>query len=291
MTQAAERGVRETGERIERLLDEIAAGGDAPALAMSEDLVRELSALYGEGLRRMLAVIEERATDATEIAEALAADPVVAGLLSLHDLHPEGPRARIERALERVRPYLGSHGGDIELLGLSDGTLRLRLAGTCDGCPSSAATLESVVRGAIFEAAPEVDEIEVESPQVREAAVISLESIGPERRPAASGWSPLAVPDDLHDGEMRVIDAAAGRIALARIHGRLYASAAACPDCAQDFEDTTIGGSTVTCAGCGRAYDLGRAGRCVDNPALQLTPIPLLSDADGTRIAWPAVRP
>ena len=64
-----------------------------------------------------------------------------------------------------MRPYLGSHGGDVELLDVTaDGVVRLRMLGSCDGCPSSAVTLKLAVEGAIEAAAPEITAIEVEEP-------------------------------------------------------------------------------------------------------------------------------
>ena len=63
-----------------------------------------------------------------------------------------------------MRPYLGSHGGDVELLEVTDdGVVRLRLLGSCDGCPSSSVTLKLAVEDAIEAAAPEVTGIEVET--------------------------------------------------------------------------------------------------------------------------------
>ena len=63
---------------------------------------------------------------------------------------------RVERALDRCGPFLGQHGGDVELLDIDEdaGAVRLRLLGSCDGCPSSAVTLQHAVERAIVEAAP-----------------------------------------------------------------------------------------------------------------------------------------
>ena len=44
--------------------------------------------------------------------------------------------SRVEQALERVRPYLRSHGGNVEMLGIAEGVVRLRMLGSCNGCPS-----------------------------------------------------------------------------------------------------------------------------------------------------------
>jgi Fe-S cluster biogenesis protein NfuA len=68
----------------------------------------------------------------------------------------------VRRALDKVRPYLHSHGGDVELLGISEGTVRLHLEGSCHGCPSSQVTLQTTIERAIYEAAPDVVAIEVD---------------------------------------------------------------------------------------------------------------------------------
>jgi Fe-S cluster biogenesis protein NfuA len=84
----------------------------------------------------------------------------------VHGLHPESLDSRVEAALVSVRPFLAQHGGDVELLGIDDelGAVKLRLLGSCDGCPSSASTLRGAVEVAIIEAAPEIIRIVVEEP-------------------------------------------------------------------------------------------------------------------------------
>ena len=94
--------------------------------------------------------------------DRLAEDPLVESLLLLHDLHPLDVDARIQRALDRVRPYLGSHAGGVEYLGVADGVARLRLEGSCHGCPSSTVTVQLAIQGAVQDAAPEVTEVVVE---------------------------------------------------------------------------------------------------------------------------------
>jgi Fe-S cluster biogenesis protein NfuA len=109
--------------------------------------------LYGEALRRISARVPP---------EPLIADELVSHLLLVHDLHPEDVRTRVERALEEVRPYLGSHGGDVELLAVEGGVARVRLGGTCNGCASSSVTLTHAIEEAIARAAPELDGVEAE---------------------------------------------------------------------------------------------------------------------------------
>jgi Fe-S cluster biogenesis protein NfuA len=164
----SERDVRSAGERIEQLLDGLAASGPV-ARNRAEELLRVVVELYGAGLERVLEIVDGGGalTDAT--VAALADDELVSGLLVVHGLHPYGVVQRVERALDSVRPYLASHGGDVELLGVEDGeddgaVVRLRLLGHCDGCAGSTATLQSAVEGAVEAAAPEVVRIEVAEP-------------------------------------------------------------------------------------------------------------------------------
>ena len=117
--------------------------------------------LYGSALARILEIVDDTGP-ADEIYDRLAADDLVASLLVLHGLHPLNVETRIARALDRVRPYLGSHGGDVKLLGVNEGVVHLRLEGSCHGCPSSTVTMKLAIEKAIEEAAPEVARIEVE---------------------------------------------------------------------------------------------------------------------------------
>jgi len=111
----------------------------------------------------------------------MGADPVedelVSHLLLVHDLHPVDVETRIRQALDGVRPYLGSHGGDVELLGVEDGVARVRLCGTCDGCPSSAVTLQNAIEAAILKAAPDVERIEAEGVAEPTAALLQIGSL------------------------------------------------------------------------------------------------------------------
>jgi hypothetical protein len=121
--------LRSVGDRIEALLAELRAIDEPRARETAEELVRSLLELYGGGLARMMEIVYDSAAGG-ELFDRFAADDLVASLLLLHDLHPEDTESRILRALDGVRPYLGSHGGDVRLLGIEDGVVRLRLEGS-----------------------------------------------------------------------------------------------------------------------------------------------------------------
>ena len=94
--------------------------------------------------------------------DAWSREELVSSLLLLYDLHPVDTETRVLAALEQVRPFLKSHGGNVEFLGLVDGVVHLRLEGHCHGCPSSTFTLRMRIEKEIYEAAPDVAGIEVE---------------------------------------------------------------------------------------------------------------------------------
>jgi Fe-S cluster biogenesis protein NfuA len=151
------------GDRIETLLGELNATRDTSARVVAEELLRSITELYGAGLERVVQIVSD---DAPDVFPLLFDDELVGSLLLVHGLHPERVGERVERALASVRPLLAQHGGDVELLDVDArvGAVRIRLLGSCDGCPSSAATLRGAVEVAIAEVAPEITVIDVEEP-------------------------------------------------------------------------------------------------------------------------------
>ena len=158
-----ERALQHRLSRIEELVGELQQLPDPATRARIEEVVSAVLDLHGAALARLLALIAEvGGPGAAALEERMAEDELVAGALLLHGLHPVDLRTRVERALESVRPYMRSHGGGVELLDVACDVVRLRLEGTCKGCPSSAMTLKLAVEKAIYEAAPDVAAIEVE---------------------------------------------------------------------------------------------------------------------------------
>jgi Fe-S cluster biogenesis protein NfuA len=159
--------VRTIGDDVERLLDELQARLEPRAFEQAVELVQLVTELYGAGLGRIVELAGEVLDeDAPAFVRRLADDDLVGSLLLVHNLHPDSLGQRVAAALDGVRPFLGGHGGDVELLEIDEdaGAVHLRLLGSCDGCPSSAMTLRLTVERAILEAAPEIRIIDVDEP-------------------------------------------------------------------------------------------------------------------------------
>ena len=135
---------------------------DPVARAAIHECLQGLLRFYGENLGRLLQVIQSCGPAGEYVFGQLAEDPVVRGLLLIHGLHPVDLPTRLNQAIEKIRPYMESHGGSVELLSLQNDFARFRLKGACKTCPSSSITMELALRRAIEEACPDLVGFEVE---------------------------------------------------------------------------------------------------------------------------------
>ena len=207
--------------REEALGSDLAARLDAVGDPRADALVAELMEMYGEGLARVFAVLDD-----AQRAQ-LADDPEVASLMLLHGLYPVDLETRVREALETVRPYMESHGGNVELLGIEDGVARLRLEGSCNGCAASASTLELAVEEALRATAPDLEGIDVEGAVEPPAPP----AIGTFELPMAGGGAPVsgwqALDVDVAPGAM----ASSGALLIANVAGDLLAYRNRCAGC------------------------------------------------------------
>jgi Fe-S cluster biogenesis protein NfuA len=172
--------IRDRIGRIETLIAELERSADAAAQAQSRAIVQAVLDFHAAALDRLLRHVTAIGSPGAALLETLARDELVSSLLLLHDLHPDDLAARVARALDQVRPQLRSHGGDVELVALKRGIVRLRLRGACHSCPSSSATLRDLIEAALYGAAPDVAGIEVEEAAgAADEVVPPLVTIGP----------------------------------------------------------------------------------------------------------------
>jgi hypothetical protein len=160
MSEAA--NPRASGDRIEDLLDQLAALPDRRAGVLSEELVRCLVDLYGAGLTRIVDLAcGQDAPSGRELLERLAVDDVVGSLLLVHDLHPRGLQARVEEMLAELRLNLTE--ADVRLLHLDETSsyIKLRIVQSADS-PHAGASIEQKVRDAVDAKVPELVHVEID---------------------------------------------------------------------------------------------------------------------------------
>jgi Fe-S cluster biogenesis protein NfuA/nitrite reductase/ring-hydroxylating ferredoxin subunit len=293
---------RSVGERIERLLDASAASGPKVG-ERAEELVRLVVELYGAGLERVLELAYEAGALSDDLLDALADDDLVSALLLVHGLHPYPLEERVTRALDQVRPYMGTHGGDVELIEVTeDGVVRLRMLGSCDGCASSAVTLDLAVKDAVEAAAPEVERIEVVEAKAAEATVsglIPIDALTARIRQAGVAgspqWESIGRLDDLPSAPLWPQTVGGLAVIVCRVASSLYAYRDSCASCASPLGLATVekrlgqvGSAVLTCPSCRSHFDVRRAGAGIDDESLHLEPLPLLERDGVIEIAIPS---
>jgi Fe-S cluster biogenesis protein NfuA/nitrite reductase/ring-hydroxylating ferredoxin subunit len=277
-----DKGLQERVTRMEALLEEIETLSDPNARSKAAEVVGVLLELYGEGLARMMEVVAE-GEERERTFDAFAEDELVSHLLLLHGLHPLDLKTRVVRALEEVRPYLLSHGGNVELLGVEEGVARLRMQGSCSGCPSSTVTLKLAIEEAIQKTAPDLERIQAEGVAEEPRPTIIA---GPtlrkkeKKRPQEDGasWTVVGGLPQLSSGGVLVKDVSGEPVLFLKLGDDFYAYRHLCPGCGESLERGRLDGAELACSGCSHRYDVRRAGRCLDDSQLHMEPIPLLVD-------------
>jgi Fe-S cluster biogenesis protein NfuA/nitrite reductase/ring-hydroxylating ferredoxin subunit len=276
---------RTAGDRIQTLLDSCAASG-AVAYERAQELVREVVGLYGAGLERMIKLSGDPG-----MAERLATDDLVASLLLVHGLHPHDVHRRVSDALDRVRPYLGSHGGDVDLIEVTQGPegagVLLAFRGSCKSCPSSAVTLELAVEDAVRAAAPEISSIEVVAAEPATASkMIPAESLlahvhsnGPSNSPSnghrQTTWHPVPELAELEPGEVGGFAVSGTTVLACRVDDQTFAYRDYCPVCDDSLAGAALHGALLRCPRCPADFDVVHAGAGPDGA--HLDPLPLLT--------------
>jgi Fe-S cluster biogenesis protein NfuA/nitrite reductase/ring-hydroxylating ferredoxin subunit len=295
--------VRQVGDRIEVLLGELRQEAPPQVGAKVEEVIGLLVELYGAGLERILEVVNEDADTAGPLLKRFTDDKFIESLLVLHGIHPVDVDTRIEAALDQARPYLGSHAGGVEYLGVDDdGVAHLKLEGSCHGCPSSTVTVKLTLEQAIAEAAPEVIRVQVEgvaeAPTGPSPSLLQIQtrpgagsngSNSDSASDAASSWMPVDA-EGLLPGEKRIQLVEGMEVLICSAVGNLYAYRNACASCGASLYDAALLDEALRCSRCGTLYNIRLAGRSVhtsDGSSVHLDPLPLLQDESGWKVAVP----
>lgn len=291
-------GARLVAERVGALLSEIGAIADPRLTERTEDLVSLLMQFYGAGIRRMMELADEAGVLEGELLDHFVDDELVSSLLVVHDLHPLDLATRVQIALDKVRPYLGSHGGDVEIIGIDGDVVRLRMEGSCSSCPSSTVTLNYAIEKAILEAAPEISRIEAEDVEPATTGPLIQLDARPGSHdghghateaspPTRTEWLVLDQAARPGVSGLTTIELAGLPVLICRSGNDLYAYRDRCPNCRSALSAGRLTDADLRCATCGHAFDVRLAGRSIGAGDLHLEPLPLLSEGASVRIAVP----
>src|ERR1044072_1070359 len=293
-------------EKIEGLIRTIENLPDPNARATMLALVQALMECHGAGLDRMMELIADSGESGYAIFDKFGTDDLVSNLLLLYGLHPLPLETRVTQALDKVRPYLDSHGGNVELLGVADGVVRLRMRGSCKSCPSSAMTLKLAIEEAIYAAAPDVVSIEAEG-LTEQPAATGFVQIGEsangngngngngkshsqnegQNERTNEGWTDVLELASFVGSSVKLLEVRGRSILFCRLGETFYAYDSECPGCQRPLQGAHLELTNLVCPHCLEQYDVIRAGRGIGRPSLHLEPFPLLFEQGRARVALP----
>lgn len=267
--------------RIQELIEELNTSPDPKFRGMMQECVQEILGFYGTGLKKILDFISKGNSSASkDIYNNLIEDSFVSGLLLIHDLHPLDLNTRLHLALEKVKPYMDSHGGNVEIVSLENGIAKLKLSGHCKGCPSSASTLELGIKKEIEEHCPDLLGLEVEGVV---APAIHSEN-GEAKHSSPQGWTTVENMVQLKNGQMKTAEISDTSLIICRVHDKLYAYRNLCPACGVLLNNGKLEGTELSC-NLGHRFDVQLAGKCTDDADIHLDPFPLLEINNIVKVA------
>jgi Fe-S cluster biogenesis protein NfuA len=173
-----EKLVHKQAQEIERLIREVEAITEPDLREKIVTLVQSVLGFHAAGIERLTQIVAAEGEGSGSLLEKLASDRLVGSLLLLYGVHPLSLEVRVEQAIDRLRSNPALNAGTLEVAGISDQVLRLRLAHDQQRCHSSKQTLRTAIEDALYEAAPDLDEIQfiddVQQASVNFVPLISL---------------------------------------------------------------------------------------------------------------------
>ncbi len=305
MTEAEFQAV---GQQLDALVQAFEALPFPEVRAMAFDMLQAVDSMHREALWRLVAFFHAHGQG--DLLDHAAQDPIIHTLLLLYDLVPSEERTQVEAALDLVRPYMQSHGGEIEVLHVEDGVVHVRLSGACHGCAGSAMTLKRGVEAALRQGFPGFRGMEVHEPEIPPVVdatagtvkprldIIPLTPVG--RAPAPGGASIPPAParpqapyqvrrpvfktiahvGDVPAGTMRAFDVDSARVLIANVAGELYAVWNSCPGSMAPLDLGSFNPPIIVCPWHNDAFDIrtGKRSDGVQGESLAVLPIAIVGD-------------
>lgn len=237
------------------------------ALALKE----AVEAFHAHGLKSLVRLLRSRDAGRELLYEAID-DPAIYALFLMHGIIKPDVYAKVAAALEEVRPYLRSHGGDVELANIEGDTVYVRLHGACSGCSLSALTLKDGVEETIKSRVPEISRVEM----VEEftSGYLPLSVAAEEGELEEKGWLKGPGLDQLSEGNPYRFLQDGYDILLVINNNKVTAFRNQCPHMGLPLETGLVDGVFLTCPGHGFRFDL-TTGECLTVPHVQLQMFPV----------------
>ncbi len=232
---------------------------------------RAVDALHKEAMARLIRSLK---TEPAAMAglKAAVTDEVVYAVLRHLELVKPSLHERVEAALDSVRPYLASHGGDVELVGITPpDTVEIRLKGACDGCPAAGLTLSEGVEKAIKEYCPEIKTIKKARGGASAQPVngVTVDFVSPFANAADAGWIYAARLDEIPEFDIKPMDVGGQPVLLSRFGDTVTCYQNACAHMGMSMDMGEVSKGILTCPHHGFQYSMP-SGACLAASEVQL---------------------
>jgi hypothetical protein len=144
-------------ELVESLIRQIEAAGDPNIRMAAREMVQLVMELHGAGLERILEILRANGQAGQSVLDTLGRDDLVSSLLVLYGLHPLGMEERVRQAIDKANRQMRSAGAAVEMIGMEDGAVHLRLKKN-----GQAPALREAIEAAIYEAAPDIASLAID---------------------------------------------------------------------------------------------------------------------------------
>lgn len=272
---STQKSVELLSERIDEVLKEIRN------MDFSDDQLKKImqlkdaiEAFHEDALRKLVKIV--RTTDeGKELMLRAVEEPSVYAMLLFHGIIKQSLYTRVIAVMEEIRPYLNSHGGDIELEKIEDNIVYVRLQGACSGCSLSAVTLKNGVEEAIKTRIPEIEHVRM----VNEISpgFMPLNKKVDEDDLLDSGWREGPNIENLKDNKPYYVTIDETDVLLIIIDHKILAYRNRCPHRGTPFtqeEVEQVNHMLLIGNSDSLRFDLTN-GECITVPHIQLEPFPV----------------
>ena len=266
--------LEQMAERVDKAIAEVQSlEPDVRAKAMA--LKSAIEEFHKAGLTHMVKTLKND-PNGKQLLFEMVDEPTVYALFAMHGLVRADLKTQVSRAIEMVRPYMQSHGGDVSLVDVKGKTVYVRLAGNCNGCSMSSVTLRNTVEESLREHVPEIENVEVVPNEPTN--LVELEVL-PEDDD--HGWVEGPLVAELDESKPFAFESAECKILLIKSKQglRAYRNSCAHQGLPLDGGRLDAAAGTIICPWHGFQFD-SESGECSSAPQCQLEPFPLRINSD-----------
>lgn len=220
LDQLTPEDLQEIGARTGSLITRLLEYPHPQVQELTEAMLQGLDMMHRAALIRMANLLDHQG-----VLEQAVEDPVVRQLLDLYQLIEVSEAEKVDTALADIRPYIESHGGQLQVLSVKSGVVTVALAGSCRSCAASTFTLKRGVEGALLENYDGFKRMIVEEgvapPEQVRPTFISLDDVHefvPRTKPV---FQDVALEEQVQG--MMTVRVGDEEVLLHRVNGEIYA--------------------------------------------------------------------